>query len=147
MDLARLPFRQDGAGVEIDNAQLDTGRRESGRVEAPAVGIADPHSQGGASAISIVAAKLKGDVVEPPPQLGFSGAAVLDGQGRFFGMAELKAPVVAAVGSTAAQPQATVVPLPTIRAFLDGHQLAAAGGRSGVEAAKSSLVRVICVRK
>jgi peptidoglycan hydrolase-like protein with peptidoglycan-binding domain len=111
------------------------------------VGIADPQSQGGGSAVSIVAARLKGEFVEPAPQLGFSGAAVLDAQGRFFGMAELKAPAPTAPGGTQAQPQATVVPLQAIRAFLDGQRLAAAGGRAGIDAAKASVVRVICVRK
>ena len=74
--------------------------------ELTLVGIADPQSQDGGSAITSVAARLKGDLVEPAPQPGFSGAAVLDGQGRFFGMAELKAPVAAAAGSPKPQPQA-----------------------------------------
>jgi peptidoglycan hydrolase-like protein with peptidoglycan-binding domain len=113
------------------------------------VGIADPQSQGGGSAVSTVAARLKGELIEPAPQLGFSGAAVLDAQGRFLGMAELKAPAAPGPGGTQAQAQAqaTVVPLQTIRAFLDGQRLAAASGRAGVEAAKASVVRVICVRK
>jgi peptidoglycan hydrolase-like protein with peptidoglycan-binding domain len=111
-------------------------------------GIADPQSQGGASAISTVAAKLnKGDTLEPAPQLGFSGGAVLDGQGRFAGMIELKTAIVANVGATSAQPQATVVPAQAIRAFLDGEKLPPATGRGGVDAAKASVVRVICVRK
>jgi len=47
-----------------------------------------------------------------------------------------------------AQPQATFVPASTIRAFLEAQKLAsAATSRPGVDAAKSSLVRVICVRK
>jgi peptidoglycan hydrolase-like protein with peptidoglycan-binding domain len=111
------------------------------------VGIADPQMQDGGSAISTVAAKLKGELVEPAPQLGFSGAAVLDAAGQFFGMAELKAQVVTTPGAVNVPPQATVVPLRTIRAFLDGQKLAAAAGRPGVEAAKASLVRVICVRQ
>ncbi len=110
------------------------------------LGIADPQSQGGGGAISAVAAKLKGDSVEPAPQLGFSGGAALDGQGRIVGMVELKMPVIAGAGN--APPQATIVPAPTIRAFLDGQKLAAAGtGGSGVDTARASLVRVICVRK
>jgi S1-C subfamily serine protease len=141
-DLALI--RVYGAPDLVPAALLNDGARGP---DVTLIGIADPQSQGGASAISTVAAKLKGEIVEPAPQLGFSGAAVLDGQGRFFGMAELKAPVVAAVGSSNAAPQATVVPVSTIRAFLDGQQLAAAGGRAGVDATKSSLVRVICVRK
>ena len=83
------------------------------------VGIADPQGQGGGSAVSTVAVKLKGDAVEPAPQLGFSGGAVLDGQGRVVGMVELKTPVVASVGTTSAQPQAAVVPAPALRAFLE----------------------------
>jgi hypothetical protein len=111
------------------------------------VGIADPQSQEGGSAISTVAVKLKGDVVEPSPQLGFSGGAVLDGAGRIAGMVELKTPVVANVGATSAQPQATVVPAQAIRGFLDGEKLSPAAGRPGLDAAKASVVRVICVRK
>jgi peptidoglycan hydrolase-like protein with peptidoglycan-binding domain len=110
------------------------------------LGIADPQSQGGGGAISAVAAKLKGDSVEPAPQLGFSGGAALDGQGRIVGMVELKMPIIAGAGN--APPQATIVPAPTIRAFLDGQKLAATGtGGSGVDTARASLVRVICVRK
>jgi hypothetical protein len=110
------------------------------------VGIADPQSQGGGSAITTAAVRLMGDVLEPLPQQGFSGAAALDGQGRFAGMAGLKTPVLAAVG-TAAQPQATVVPLQTIRSFLDAQQVTPAAGKTGIDAAKASVVRVICVRK
>jgi hypothetical protein len=111
------------------------------------LGIADPQSQGGAGAISTVAAKLKGDAVEPAPQLGFSGGAVLDSQGRFAGLVMLKTPVVATVGAASAQPQAAMVPAQTIRAFLDNEKLSPAPGRTGIDAAKASAVRVICVRK
>jgi peptidoglycan hydrolase-like protein with peptidoglycan-binding domain len=111
------------------------------------VGIADPQGQGGGSAVSTVAVTLKGDAVEPAPQLGFSGGAVLDGQGRVVGMLELKTAVVASVGTTAAQPQAAVVPAPVLRAFLEVQKLAPAAGRAGLDAAKASMVRVICVRK
>ncbi len=62
------------------------------------VGIADPQNQGGGSAISTASAQLRGDALEPAPQRGFSGAAALDGQGQFVGMAELKAQVVASIG-------------------------------------------------
>jgi S1-C subfamily serine protease len=112
------------------------------------LGIADPQSQAGGSAISTMAAKARGETVEPAPQLGFSGGAALDGQGRLIGMVELKTPVVANAGTAGAQPQATFVPAPTIRAFLEAQKLApATTGRTGAEAAKASLVRVICVRK
>jgi len=111
------------------------------------VGIADPQSQGGGSAITTASVRLRGDMVEPVPQLGFSGAAAFDNQGRFAGMAELKTPVVAAAGPAAAQSQATVVPAQTIRSFLDAQQIALAAGKTGIDAAKASVVRVICVRK
>ena len=111
------------------------------------VGIADPQSQDGGNTASTAAAKLNGDLVVPAPQPGFSGAAALDGQGRIYGMVELKPPVAAAAASPAAQPQATVVPMQTIRAFLDGQKLVPASGRAGIDAAKASVVRVICVRK
>jgi peptidoglycan hydrolase-like protein with peptidoglycan-binding domain len=118
------------------------------------LGIADPQGQGGGSAISTVAAKLKGEALEPAPQPGFAGAAALDGEGRLIGMVELKMPVVADLGAgnagaPNAPPQATVVPAATIRAFLDGQKLGSeASGRSGgLDAAKAALVRVICVRK
>jgi peptidoglycan hydrolase-like protein with peptidoglycan-binding domain len=111
------------------------------------IGIADPQNQGGGSAISTKAAKLDGGSLAPAPQAGFSGGGALDSQGRFIGMVELKLPVVATAAANA-QPQATLVPAATIRAFLEGQKLApAAAGRSGLEAAKASVVRVICVRK
>jgi hypothetical protein len=90
---------------------------------------------------------VRGETIEPTPQLGFSGAAVLDGQNRFIGMVELKTPVVATVGTSTAQPQATVISTPTIRAFLDAQNLPPVVARSGLDSAKASVVRVICVRK
>ena len=115
--------------------------------EVTIVGIADPQNQGGGSAISTTSAQLRGDVLEPAPQLGFSGAAVLDNQGRTLGMAELKPQIVANLGTPNVQPKAIVVPVQTIRGFLETAQLQPASGRAGVDAAKGSLVRVICVRK
>ena len=83
----------------------------------------------------------------PTPQPGFSGGAALDGQGRIYGMVEIKSPVATTAGALAAQPQAMVVPVQTIRAFLAAQKLAPASGRSGIDAAKASVVRVICARK
>ena len=78
--------------------------------ELTLVGIADPQAQGGERAVTTVSARLDGDGLEPAPQLGFAGAAALDGQGRIFGMVTLKAPVLAGAGA-AALPPATVVPV------------------------------------
>jgi hypothetical protein len=110
------------------------------------VGIADPQSQGGARAATTAAARLNGDDIQPPPQLGFAGAAALDAQGRVLGMVTLKSPVVASAG-TAPPPQATVVSVEKIRRFLDAQYVSPATGRPGVEAAKAAVVRVICVRR
>jgi peptidoglycan hydrolase-like protein with peptidoglycan-binding domain len=111
------------------------------------LGIADPQMQEGGIAVSSIGAKLKGDVIDPVPQLGFSGAAVLDGQNRIAGMVELKTPLIATIGASNAQPQATIVAAPVIRAFLDAQKVPPATGRWGLDRTKSSLVRVICVRK
>jgi hypothetical protein len=113
-----------------------------------AVGIADPQDQGGGSALSTAAVKLKGETLEPAPQPGFSGAAALDPQGRVVGMVALRMPVIANVGATPAQPQATMVPAAIIRMFLTGQGVAPTlSTRTGLDAAKAALVRVICVRK
>ena len=111
------------------------------------VGIADPQNQGGGNAISTAAAQLRDSALDPPPQLGFTGAAVLDRESRFLGMVQLRPQVVANIGTPTLQSQANIVPAQTIRAFLESRQLHPASGQNGMEAAKASLVRVICVRK
>ncbi|MGA7489372.1 MAG: serine protease, partial [Xanthobacteraceae bacterium] len=112
------------------------------------VGIPDPQDQEGGGATSTAAAKLEGEMLEPAPQPGFSGGAALDPQGRFVGMVELKPSITAAIGAASAPSQATLVPAPIIRAFLEAQGLAlAATGRGSPDAAKGSLVRVICVRR
>ena len=110
------------------------------------VGIADPKAQGGERAATTVAARLDGDSLDPSPQPGFAGAAAVDAQGRIFGMVTLKAPVLASAGA-ASMPAATVVPVAAIRQFLDSQYVTAATGRAGPDAAKASVVRVICVRR
>jgi peptidoglycan hydrolase-like protein with peptidoglycan-binding domain len=110
------------------------------------VGIADPQAQGGARAVSTVAARLDDDHLAPTPQFGFAGAAAIDGAGHLFGMVTLKAPVLADAGATAL-PAATVVPVDTIRQLLDSQYVTPATGRAGIEAMKASVVRVICVRR
>jgi S1-C subfamily serine protease len=111
------------------------------------VGIADPQSQAGGSAVSSMAAKLKAGTADPAPPLGFSGASALDSQGRLIGMVALRNPVIATAGITNS-PQAVVVPASTIRAFLHEQKLVPAATRNNnVESAKRSLLRVICVRK
>src|SRR5882672_7607025 len=85
-------------------------------------GIADPQNQGGAGAVSSVkasAAQLGGSsdvALSPPPALGFSGAAALDGDGKFAGITLLKPVLVAGPANTAAQ--AVLVTSDTVRDFL-----------------------------
>jgi len=110
-------------------------------------GIADPQAQGGGNAASTVSSRLTGDALQPAPQPGFAGAAAIDAQGRFYGMVSLKTPVVASAGAAAPPLQAALTPVAAIRRFLDAQYVTPATGRPGVDAIKSALVRVICVRK
>ena len=113
-------------------------------------GIADPQNQGGGAAVSNVkatAAQIGGGgdlVLSPPPALGFSGAAALDGDGKFAGIALLKPIVVAGPANAPPAAQAVLVPPDTLRDFLKANGVNAAGGSTD---AKASVVRVICVRK
>jgi hypothetical protein len=110
------------------------------------VGIADPAGQGGARAATTVLARLDGNAIQPVPQLGFAGALALDAQGRVAGMVALKTPVLASAGAVT-PPQATMVPLDAMRKFLAAQDVTPATGRNGADAAKASLVRLICVRR
>ena len=114
------------------------------------VGIADPQNQGGGAAASIIKAQVTqvgggGDLaLSPPPALGFSGAAALDGDGKFAGLALLKPVIVVATTNAAATAQAALVSGDIVRDFLKANGVAAAGSSTD---AKASVVRVICVRK
>jgi Putative peptidoglycan binding domain len=114
-------------------------------VELTLLGVADPHSQEGGAAISSAPAKLKGDLLEATPPLGFAGAAAVDAQGRIVGMVELKKPVLASSGNSAAQ-QAAFIPAAAIRSFLAAQRIPANQALAGTSA-QDSVVRVICVRK
>jgi len=111
-------------------------------------GIADPQNQGGAAAVSsarATATQIGGDVaLSPAPALGFSGAAALDADGKFAGIALSKPVVVAGPANATPPAQAVLVPADTVREFLKANGVNAAGGSADP---KSSVVRVICVRK
>jgi hypothetical protein len=141
-DLALL---QVFAGKDLTPAALAEG---GGGGDVTLVGIADPQAQGGGGAVGAVKTRVSETLaLDPPPALGFDGAAALDAQGRLTGIAAVKTPVVAGAAPTPVV-SATLVPVETIRNFLDAHNVAPAmGAVSGVEAAKGSVVRVICVRK
>jgi peptidoglycan hydrolase-like protein with peptidoglycan-binding domain len=113
-------------------------------------GIADPQSQGGGTAPSSLKASVtqigssSDFALSPAPAVGFSGAATLDADGKFAGIALLKPAVVAGPSNAAAAAQAALVPADAVRDFLKANGVNAAGGSSD---AKASVVRVICVRK
>ena len=112
-------------------------------------GIADPQNQGGANATSSAKAQVSpigvgNDLaLSPPPPPGFSGAAALDADGRFAGIALLK-PVAVAGPASVAPLQAVLIPPQIVRDFATSNGVNATGGSAG---AKTSVVRVICVRK
>lgn len=118
---------------------------EMQRGDVTLAGVADPAAQGGGSAVSTAKARVAETfALDPAPALGFDGAAALDAQGRLLGLAALKVPVVA---GTAPGPGATLTPVEAIRGFLSAQNVAPASTGAGIEAAKASVVRVICVRK
>ena len=114
------------------------------------IGIADPQNQAGGAAVSSVKASTAsigggGDAaLSPAPSPGFSGAAALDGDGQFAGIALLKPAAVAGPAAATPAAQAVLVPADTLREFLKAHGVNAAGGSPD---AKAAVVRVICVRK
>src|SRR6476620_3521773 len=113
-------------------------------------GIADPQNQGGAAAVSSVKASVAqigggSDVaLSPAPAIGFSGAAALDSDGKFAGIALLKPVLVAGPLNAAPAAQAVLVTSDTVRDFL---KVNGVNGGNGSADAKASVVRVICVRK
>ncbi|WP_407167611.1 serine protease [Bradyrhizobium sp. ORS 111] len=113
-------------------------------------GIADPQNQGGGTEVTSVKASIAqlggGDdaALSPAPAAGFSGAAALDDDGRFAGIALLKPVQVAGAANATPPTQAALVPADTVRGFLKAHDVAASGGSTD---ARAAVVRVICVRK
>ena len=110
------------------------------------VGVADPQAQGGGKQVSTAAATLGAGhprALDTAPAPGFSGAAALDAQGRMAGMVVVKSPVLA---GPAAAAQAVMLPLDRMINFLEANYVAPQSGRPGADAAKASVVRVICVR-
>jgi hypothetical protein len=114
-------------------------------------GIADPQSQGGGSAVTIVKVQVTpvgaagGLALSPAPGLGFSGAPARDADGRFAGLALLRSSLVAGAGNGVAAPQAALVGADTVRKYLTGHAIKPA--EAVAKDAKASVVRLICVRK
>jgi hypothetical protein len=117
--------------------------------ELTLVGVSDPQIQDGRNSVSTTAARIRGVegatvMLEPAPAAGFSGAAAIDAQGQVVGMVGIR---TANGSGAAAAAQAAFVPAATIRKFLDAGNVASPDGQAGIEAAKASVARVICVRK
>lgn len=113
------------------------------------VGIADPQSQGGGAGVSSVKGALapltsSDSALSPPPAVGFSGGAAIDGDGKFAGVALLKPAMVAGPATAVPALQAVMVSAQTARDFLKTNGVTANGTSTD---AKAAVVRVICVRK
>lgn len=136
--LIRLNGARNLAPAPLADAGIQTG-------DVTLVGIADPLAQSADAAPASVPARVSAHSVEPVPKLGFSGAAAVDGNGRLLGMVDLRPPIVAGSDSAAAH-GATLVPVETIRAFMQAQHIkpAAARAAGGIN---QSVLRVICVRK
>jgi peptidoglycan hydrolase-like protein with peptidoglycan-binding domain len=121
---------------------------ENPKGDVTLVGVPDPQAQGGGSAVSAVKARVTETLaLDPAPAVGFDGGAAVDAQGRLAGLASLKIPIVAGAAPTPV-PSATLTPVETVRGFLGAQNVTTAlAAAAGVEAAKGSVVRVICVRK
>jgi hypothetical protein len=126
-----------------------TGEAAQG-TDATLVGVPEPQAQDGDKAVMTASARVIAggttSFLQPAPVPGFSGGAVLDRQGRLFGMVAARNAVVASA-SGANAPQAALVPTDAIKIFLAAHKVAPATGAPSLDAAKASVVRVICVRK
>jgi len=116
----------------------------SAKPTAFVTGIADPQSQGGRASVSTVAASSTDGALAPDLGLGFSGAAAIDSEGKFTGMARLKPALVAGPANAAPSSQAILVSADSVREFLKANSILPSGGPSD---AKASVLRVICVRK
>jgi hypothetical protein len=126
---------------------LTSGARKS---SVELTGIADPQNQGGGVAASSVKASVvqvgsNNDLaLSPTPAVGFSGAAAIDADGKFAGIALLKPVIVAGPPNVAPPALAALAPADTVREFLKANGVNATDGSSD---ARTSVVRVICVRK
>lgn len=109
-------------------------------------GIADPQNQGGGAAVTTAHATLSSAAaLAPAPAIGFAGAAAVDSEGTFAGMAMLKPVVVATTAAATEGHEARLVPADQVRAFLTANRVAA--NTDAKADAKASVLRVICVRK
>ena len=107
------------------------------------VGIADPQAQSGNAAVSTAKARIVtangSSTVEPAMMQGFAGAPAIDASGGFAGIA-----VQRPSPTSASSP---VVPVDAVKKLLTSSEVSFTSGHASADAAKESVVRVICVRK
>jgi len=114
--------------------------------EATLIGIPDPRAQNGRDAPTEVKARLAGsgsiELRQPAPMAGLAGAAAVDAQGHFAGIAELRSTQVASTEPVFAPVR--LVGAAAIRDFLAAHNVTSAAASGD---ARAAVVRIICVRK
>lgn len=114
--------------------------------EATLIGIPDPRAQNGRDAPTEVKARLTVsggiELRQPAPMAGLAGAAAVDAQGHFAGLAELRSTQVASTEPVFAPVR--LVGAAAIRDFLAAHNVTAAAASGD---ARAAVVRIICVRK
>ena len=132
---------------KLKSLSLAPGVADSNAEDVTLVGIPDPKEhEGGGKLTEIKARLVDGNSIElrqPVPMAGFSGAAALDGQGRFLGITAMRNAVVASTAPAA--PPVRLIQAGAIRDFLDAHHVMPAASHAGD--ARDSIVRIICVRK
>jgi len=111
---------------------------------ATLVGIADPQTQGGNSAVTRITVRINGQTIDPNPPLGFTGAAILDGDRKLAGMATVRPQMVAGPTPAATANLVGVVTGDALRKFLTANKVATSDTAGDPTA---SIVRVICIRK
>jgi hypothetical protein len=134
--LIRLYGARNLVAAPLAESNMETG-------DLTLIGIADPLAQNG-DAATAVPAHLSVQTLEPAPKLGFAGAAAADARGRLAGMVDLR-PAAVAGNAASGGLMVTMVPVETIRAFLQAQHVAPSASTGAP--ISQSVLRVICVRK
>lgn len=123
--------------------------KAAGAEAATLVGIADPRVQDGGGVVSATLVRLAsgsdGFSITPAPAPGLSGGAAIDDAGKLLGIVVSSGPQRVA-GPAASGGAGLVVP-DAILPLLRQHGVPVASGHGGRDAAKTAVVRVVCVRE
>jgi hypothetical protein len=108
------------------------------------VGVADPTAQAGGGEVSTAKAHVSSaKALDATPAPGFAGAGAFNASGKLTGVVQLGAVLTSSTAPSAAQ--ASVVPVDTIRRFLQQNKIATSD--AALAYAASAVTRVICIRK